>query len=48
MLQSVLFELSRMEIIDEGIVQIKSCLPEKWKSLKIIGIGKEKKEILVK
>ena len=43
MLQAVLAGFGGLEITDEGIVQLKSSLPESWKSLKIMGVGKELK-----
>lgn len=39
MLQAVLSGFGRLDITDKGIVQLKSILPSKWKSLTIKGIG---------
>ena len=41
MLQAVLNGFGGLEITDDGIVQIESCLPKHWKSLTIKGIGLE-------
>jgi len=32
----------------KGIVQLKTSLPKNWKSLKLTGIGKDKKTFVVK
>jgi len=47
-LQAVLFGLGGLEINDSGIVQLKTKLPKKWRSLKLVGIGKDKKTFEVK
>lgn len=47
-LQAVLFGLGGLEITDAGIVQMKATLPKKWRSLKMTGIGKDKKTFEVK
>ncbi len=47
-LQSVLMGFGGLDITPEGITQIKSALPSAWKSLKITGVGPEKKTYFVK
>jgi protein-glucosylgalactosylhydroxylysine glucosidase len=47
-LQSVLNGFGGLEITPTGITQIKSTLPKQWKSLKITGVGPERKTYLVK
>ena len=47
-LQSVLMGFGGLEITPEGIVQIKTFLPNHWKSLTLTGIGPEKKTYTVK
>lgn len=47
-IQSVLMGFGGLEITPKGIVQVKSALPKQWKSLKIIGVGPEKKIFSVK
>jgi trehalose/maltose hydrolase-like predicted phosphorylase len=42
-LQSVLFGFGGLDITPNGIVQLKTTLPKQWKSLKLTGIGKDKK-----
>jgi hypothetical protein len=46
-LQSVLMGFGGLDIMPNGIVQIKSVLPKNWESLKITGIGPEKKTFRV-
>jgi len=48
MLQTVLGGFGGLEITDEGIVQKYGQLPKKWKSLKITGVGVEKKTFEIK
>jgi protein-glucosylgalactosylhydroxylysine glucosidase len=48
MLQAVLAGFGGLEITDQGIAQQKTKLPKGWKSLKISGVGKERKLIEVK
>ncbi len=43
MLQSVLSGFGGLEITDEGIIQLKTSLPESWESLEIMGVGVENK-----
>jgi trehalose/maltose hydrolase-like predicted phosphorylase len=43
MLQAVLSGFGGLDITDQGIGQQKTKLPKGWKSLKITGVGKEKK-----
>jgi len=42
-LQSVLMGFGGLDITNKGIIQIPSVLPAKWKSLKITGVGTDKK-----
>lgn len=46
-LQSVLMGFGGLDITNKGIVQIPSVLPSKWKSIKITGVGVEKKTFSV-
>jgi protein-glucosylgalactosylhydroxylysine glucosidase len=48
MLQGVLAGIGGLDITDTGIVQLKTKLPSKWKSLTITGVGKEKKTFTLK
>ena len=48
MLQAVIFGLGGLDITEQGIVQLKTKLPGKWKSLTIKGVGKEEKTFVVK
>lgn len=48
MLQAVLSGFGGLEVTDAGITQQKTKLPKGWKSLKITGVGKEKREFEVK
>lgn len=48
MLQAVIYGFGGVEQTDKGLKYNKGLLPEKWKSLKIIGIGTENKTILIK
>ena len=47
-LQSVLMGFGGLEITPKGIIQIKSSLPPKWKSLTLTGIGIDKKTFIAK
>ncbi len=47
-LQSVLMGFGGIEITPQGITQVKSTLPKKWKSLTITGVGPTKKIFSVK
>jgi protein-glucosylgalactosylhydroxylysine glucosidase len=47
-MQSVLMGFGGLDITPTGIIQVKSVLPPKWKSLTIKGIGPEKKNYVVK
>jgi trehalose/maltose hydrolase-like predicted phosphorylase len=47
-IQSVLMGFGGLDITPSGITQIKSSLPSGWKSLKITGVGPEKKTYMVK
>lgn len=47
-LQAMLMGFGGLDITPEGIKQIKSALPKKWKSLTLTGIGPDKKTYTVK
>lgn len=46
-LQSVIMGFGGLDITPEGIVQIKSVLPDKWTKLTITGVGKDAKTFVV-
>jgi trehalose/maltose hydrolase-like predicted phosphorylase len=46
-LQSVLMGFGGLDITSKGIVQLKTSLPENWKSLTLTGIGKDKRTFVV-
>jgi trehalose/maltose hydrolase-like predicted phosphorylase len=48
MLQIVLFGMGGIEVNQQGISTLNTQLPKQWKSLKITGVGKEKRTISVK
>ena len=48
LLQSVLFGFGGLHFTNDGIVQKNPILPKAWKSLTIKGIGKDKKEFVIK
>lgn len=48
MLQAVLAGFGGLEITDQGVQQVPSVLPKKWKSITITGIGPEKRTFTVK
>ena len=48
LIQSVLMGFGGLEITPKGIIQIKSTLPKKWKSLTITGVGVQRKTFVVK
>lgn len=48
MLQAVLGGFGGLQVTDQGIVQVKSILPKKWKSMKITGVGPTQKLFTVK
>jgi trehalose/maltose hydrolase-like predicted phosphorylase len=48
LIQAMLNGFGGLEITSKGIVQVKSKLPAHWKSLKLMGIGVEKKTFIVK
>jgi hypothetical protein len=48
MIQAMLNGFGGLEITPKGIIQLRSKLPAQWKSLKLTGIGVEKKTYLVK
>jgi trehalose/maltose hydrolase-like predicted phosphorylase len=48
MIQAMLNGFGGLEITSKGIIQVKSKLPAPWKSLKLTGIGIEKKTYLLK
>ena len=47
-LQAVIMGFGGIDITPEGIVQIKSVLPDTWKKLTITGVGLEAKTYTVK
>ena len=47
-LQCMLMGFGGLDITPEGITQVKSTLPREWKSLKITGVGVERKTYMVK
>lgn len=47
MLQAILFGFAGLHITDEGLVQKAPLLPDAWKSLKIKGIGRDRKEFRI-
>jgi trehalose/maltose hydrolase-like predicted phosphorylase len=48
LLQALLNGFGGLEITPRGIIQVKSKLPARWKSLTLTGIGIDKKTYLVK
>jgi len=48
MLQTVLSGFGGLEITDQGIIQVETKLPKKWKSLTLKGVGVENKTYIVK
>lgn len=48
MLQAVISGFGGLQINDSGIVQFKPVLPPHWKSLRLKGIGSQKREFLAK
>lgn len=48
MLQAVLAGFGGLRISDEGVIQTKSGIPTEWKSLRIVGVGKENREVVIK
>jgi hypothetical protein len=47
MLQAALNGFGGLEITDHGIIQLKTKLPDAWRSLTITGVGKDKKTFIV-
>ncbi|HEY0899512.1 MAG TPA: glycoside hydrolase family 65 protein, partial [Sphingobacteriaceae bacterium] len=47
-IQAMLMGFGGLDITPNGIVQVKSTLPAKWKSVKITGVGVDKKTYIVK
>lgn len=47
MLQAVMMGIGGLDITDDGIVQLPTKLPKQWKSLRLVGIGKEDKTFTV-
>jgi protein-glucosylgalactosylhydroxylysine glucosidase len=47
-LQTVIFGIGGLDISDNGITQLRAKLPKAWKSLKLTGIGKDKKTFEIK
>jgi protein-glucosylgalactosylhydroxylysine glucosidase len=48
MLQAIIFGFGGLQIGEKGVIQVKSALPAKWKSLQIKGAGVERKDFTVK
>lgn len=48
MLQAVLAGFGGLRINDGGVVQQKSGIPAEWKTLRIVGVGKEDREFLIR
>lgn len=48
MLQAILFGFAGLELTDEGVMQHNPILPKAWKSLKIKGVGPEKKTYTIR
>lgn len=48
MLQAIIYGFGGVEQTDSGLIYNDGILPKKWKSLKIIGLGTDNKEILIK
>ena len=48
MLQAVISGMGGLKITDLGIIQEKTTLPKKWKSLQIKGVGAAKKDFVTK
>ena len=48
LVQAMLMGFGGLDITPEGIRQIKSVLPKKWKSLTLTGIGPDRKTYTVK
>ena len=48
LIQSVLNGFGGIDITPNGLVQVKSALPSKWKSLTITGAGPQKKIFIIK
>jgi len=46
--QSLLMGFGGLDITPQGIVQVKSSLPSKWKSVTITGVGLDKKTYTIK
>jgi trehalose/maltose hydrolase-like predicted phosphorylase len=47
-LQAVIFGFGGLNITNQGIMQLKTSLPKKWKSLQIKGVGVERKTFVVR
>jgi protein-glucosylgalactosylhydroxylysine glucosidase len=47
MLQALIFGFGGLQITDNGVHQVKTPLPKKWKSLKIKGVGVDRKDFSV-
>ena len=47
-LQSLLMGFGGLDITPKGLVQLRSSLPKHWKSLRLTGIGPDKKTYIVK
>jgi len=46
--QSLLMGFGGLDITQQGIIQVKSALPSKWKSITITGVGVDKKTYTIK
>jgi trehalose/maltose hydrolase-like predicted phosphorylase len=47
-IQSLLMGFGGLDITEHGIIQVKSALPSKWRSITITGVGADKKTYTVK
>ena len=48
MLQAVLAGFGGLSITDKGIIQLQSAIPKGWKKLRIVGVGINNKEFIVR
>jgi trehalose/maltose hydrolase-like predicted phosphorylase len=47
MLQAVLSGFGGLRITDRGIVQMESKIPDEWRKLRVVGVGKDEREVVV-
>ena len=47
-IQSLLMGFGGLDITPGGLIQVKTSLPKQWKSLKLTGVGPQKKTFLIK